>query len=208
MQASTLRAFRAGHNGGTIKRGIGSRAARVIAKGLSLDKDPRHFGKLGLQLQFELRDSDLDATRRYRVVKVEAQCDEQITRTEMHRQNLVDADDARSLCSDPRDGRPGLRLGGLSSKQALALIGEKRRRNEEDDGNSERGNPIEDGEVEYIGECHARKCSHQPEQRRRVFEQNREDGWILAPARRLEPVSLALSAAELPERDRPRSDLE
>src|SRR5438105_3715557 len=91
MQASTLRAFRAGHNGGTIKRGIGSRAARVIAKGLSLDKDPRHFGKLGLQLQFELRDSGLDPTRRYGVVKIETECDEQITRTEMHRQDLVDA---------------------------------------------------------------------------------------------------------------------
>ena len=93
----------------------------MIAKRLSLDKDPRHFGKLGLQPKFELRDSGLDPTRRYGVVKVETECDEQITRTEMHRQDLVDADDARSLRSDPRDGRSGLRLGGLSSKQTLAL---------------------------------------------------------------------------------------
>ena len=74
----------------------------MIAKRLSLDKDPRHLGKLGLQPNFELRDRRLDPTHRYGVVEIKTECDEQITRTEMHRQDFVDADDARCLRSDPR----------------------------------------------------------------------------------------------------------
>ena len=126
----------------------------------------------------------------------------------MHRQYLVDADDARGLRSDPRDCRPCLRLGSLAGQQTLAFIGQKRCGNDEDAADDQRGDPVEDRQAQHIGQRDAGERRDEAEQGRRILEQHREDGRVLAAPGRGKPAPPALGSAKLTKGDDPGADLE
>ena len=112
---------------------------------------------------------------------------------------------AAAIASIPRAHFGENRLAG---QEALALIGEKPRRHHQYEGDAERGDAVEDRQVQHIRQADADHRHDQPDEGRGVFQEDREDRRVLAAARRGEPARGDLLLAEFAKGHDPRGDLE
>src|SRR5215213_410539 len=104
------------------ERGIAS----MGVKGLSLDEHPGDLRMHCLDTMLDLTHRRLNACSRQRVLEVEAQSYEHVTRAEVHRERFIKADNARLRGGDLADARPHLRAHALACEQALTFVGQER----------------------------------------------------------------------------------
>src|ERR1043166_8767641 len=101
--------------------------APVVLEALRLDENAGDFGELGLDRALDVGDGGLDLGGGDRVVEIEAERDQDLARSKMHGEDLVDPDDPGSRPGDPLDFAAHLGEDRLAGQEALALIGEKTR---------------------------------------------------------------------------------
>lgn len=152
----------------------------MTAPTLGLDKHAFDLGKIGFDALLECGHRSFDVGRRQRIGKVEADIEQNIVGSEVHRQELVDPQDAGLVLDGAAHAGDHRRPRGFADQQAFAFKSQPGGGQREDEADHHRRHTVEHREVQDIGQADTNKGGDQPQHRRGVFEQHRKDRRVFA----------------------------